>query len=85
MGRTAGKRLGIFEAKAHLSSLVERTRRGERFIITKHGVPVAELVPANGDERLDLTAIARELGEIRGRTRRGRESMRELRDEGRRR
>lgn len=36
----------VHEAKTNLSKLLERVRRGERVIITRHGVPTAELVPA---------------------------------------
>ena len=38
--------VGIFHAKTHLSELVDKAQRGERFTITKHGRPVAELGPA---------------------------------------
>ena len=38
--------LGAFEAKTHLASLLERVERGEEISITKHGRPVARLVPA---------------------------------------
>lgn len=34
-----------FEAKTHLPQLLERVARGEEFTITKHGKPVARLVP----------------------------------------
>lgn len=37
--------VGIFEAKTHLSDLIERVRSGESFLVTKHGVPVARLLP----------------------------------------
>ncbi len=37
--------IGAYDAKTHLPALLERVRRGERFIITKHGQPVAELRP----------------------------------------
>jgi len=37
--------LGAYEAKTHLPRLLERVEKGERFIITKHGRPVAELRP----------------------------------------
>ncbi|HEB77056.1 MAG TPA: type II toxin-antitoxin system prevent-host-death family antitoxin [Methylothermaceae bacterium] len=37
--------VGAYEAKTHLSRLLERVEKGERFIITKHGQPVAELKP----------------------------------------
>ena len=33
------------EAKTHLSQLLARVRKGERFVITKNGNPVAELIP----------------------------------------
>ena len=38
-------KVGAFEAKTHLPRLLERVQRGERFVITKHGHPVAELIP----------------------------------------
>lgn len=38
-------RIGVFEAKTHLSDLLEQVRRGRSFLITKRGQPVAELQP----------------------------------------
>jgi len=37
--------IGAFEAKTHLPQLLRRVEAGERFVITKHGRPLAELVP----------------------------------------
>jgi prevent-host-death family protein len=37
--------VGAFEAKTHLSDLLDRVSRGEKITITRHGVPVAMLVP----------------------------------------
>jgi prevent-host-death family protein len=37
--------IGASKAKVQLSMLLERVSRGERFIITKYGRPVAELLP----------------------------------------
>ena len=37
--------IGAFDAKTRLSELLERVARGEMFVITKHGHPVARLVP----------------------------------------
>ncbi|MGI9045457.1 MAG: type II toxin-antitoxin system Phd/YefM family antitoxin [Burkholderiales bacterium] len=37
--------VGIYEAKTHLPKLIERVQSGERITITKHGKPVAELIP----------------------------------------
>lgn len=37
--------LGAFEAKTHLSELLKQVEEGEEITITKHGRPVARLVP----------------------------------------
>ena len=37
--------IGAFEAKTHLPKLLQRVEAGERFIITRHSRPVAELIP----------------------------------------
>jgi prevent-host-death family protein len=42
--------VGIREAKAKLSALVGRTRRGDVITITDHGRPVARLVPVPDSE-----------------------------------
>ncbi|MDB5819180.1 MAG: prevent-host-death family protein [Rhizobacter sp.] len=41
------KAVGAFEAKTHLSSLLERVAQGEAFVITRHGRPIARLSPAD--------------------------------------
>ena len=37
--------IGVFEAKTHLPKLLQRVQAGERFVITRHNSPVAELIP----------------------------------------
>jgi len=39
------KEIGAYAAKTHLAALLERVARGERFTITRHGRPIARLVP----------------------------------------
>ncbi len=39
---------GAFEAKNKLSALLDRVEKGEEITITRHGRPVARLVPAPG-------------------------------------
>ena len=39
------KPVNIYEAKTHLSELVERASAGEEIVIAKSGVPTARLVP----------------------------------------
>lgn len=49
--------VGAYEAKTHLSELLEKVEAGEEITITKHGAPVAKLVPikqgATVEERAD--------------------------------
>lgn len=40
------REIGAFEAKTHLSHLLDRVDHGESFAITKHGRVVALLTPA---------------------------------------
>jgi prevent-host-death family protein len=37
--------VGAFEAKTHLSELLDRVKRGEKITITRHGIPEAMLIP----------------------------------------
>lgn len=37
--------VGAYEAKTHFSELLEKVEAGEEITITKHGTPVARLVP----------------------------------------
>jgi prevent-host-death family protein len=37
--------VGSYEAKTHLPRLLDKVARGQRITITRHGVPVAMLVP----------------------------------------
>ena len=42
------REVGAFEAKTHLSALLEAVAAGEEIVITKRGTPVARLVPPAG-------------------------------------
>jgi prevent-host-death family protein len=76
--------VGAFEAKTHFSSLLERVEKGEHIIITRHGKPVAKLVPATGiDAKVVDETIAQLKDFAKGQTLGGL-SVRELREEGRR-
>ena len=39
--------ISAYEAKTHFSQLLARVAKGERITITRHGVPVATLQPAD--------------------------------------
>ena len=76
--------VGAFEAKTHLSSLLERVERGEEVVITRHGRPVARLVPAEKIDRERVRAAIAKLKELRAGSSLGGLSWKELRDVGRR-
>lgn len=76
--------LGSYAAKTRFSELLERVAGGEEIMITKHGVPVARLVPANGIMPEDRQAAIEELRGFRKGRSLGQASVRELIEEGRR-
>jgi prevent-host-death family protein len=53
--------VGVYEAKTQLPRLLDRVRQGERITITRHGVPVALLVPAGGHRRRPVADVVEEL------------------------
>ena len=57
--------IGAFDAKTHLSALLDKVAREEEILVTKRGRPVARLVPAakNGQERIE--AAVQELRALR--------------------
>jgi prevent-host-death family protein len=77
--------VGAYEAKTHLPALLERVAKGEEITITKHGVPVAQLVPVRpvADREKKLAAIA-ELKRMRERHPLKGITIRELIEDGRR-
>jgi prevent-host-death family protein len=78
------KTVGTFEAKTHLSTLLEQVERGEEITITRHGKAVARLVPVRAVDRGRLEdAVARLKAFRRGR-RLGDLSVKGLIEEGRR-
>ena len=77
--------VGSFEAKTHLSALLERVIQGERITITKRGVPIVMLVPiesATERNRKQVIDAIKEFG--RGRKLPSGETVRDLIEEGRR-
>jgi prevent-host-death family protein len=59
--------VGAYEAKTHLSQLLERVAQGETITITKHGKPVAVLAPPPEKPKVDFDKIWAEMREIRSR------------------
>ena len=76
--------VGTHEAKTHLSKLLERVEKGEQFTITKHGVPVARLVPPDGAAKLSAADAVAELKRLRKSCKLNGLSLRSIIEEGRR-
>ena len=54
------REIGAYEAKTHMSQLLDAVENGESIIITRRGTPVATLVPAaNRDRQSILETIER--------------------------
>lgn len=76
--------VGAFEAKTHLPRLLERVQKGERFVITKHGHPVAELIPYRKRDPDKIRAAIDDLKTFQKTHGLGGLSVREMIEEGRR-
>ena len=76
--------IGAFEAKTHLSSLLDKVTQGEDVLIIRCGVPVARLVPARQARRAEAESAIKELRFLRARMKLRGLDWKELRDEGRR-
>ena len=77
--------IGTFEAKTHLSALLERVAKGEKITITKHGIPAAMLVPVDESQRtLSHTEIVEGMRALRKRVKVGKMSVRQMIGQGRR-
>ena len=76
--------VGAYEAKTHLPSLLRRVAKGEQITITKHGVPVAKLVPVENHKKQDTQKVVKELLKFREKHTLGDLSIREMIEEGRR-
>ena len=75
--------VGAYDAKTHLPRLLEQVEGGEVVTITRHGRPVARLVPVDASFRSPVELIA-DIKHLRQGVRRGRSSVRQMIDEGRR-
>ena len=76
--------VGAYEAKTKLPELLKRVEQGEHITITKHGTPVAVLVPAGEYPRRDPAAAIAALKEFARDRHLDGLSIQELIDESRR-
>ena len=78
--------VGAFEAKTHLSELLQKVEEGGTFVITRHGKPIAQLIPiadATDDARRKRERVIDGMLEMRKKHSLGKFTARELIDHGR--
>ncbi len=76
--------VGAFEAKTHLSALLEKVGGGEEVLITKRGKAIAKLVPAESGNLSKSVAAMEKLLLLRKEVTLGDLDWKALRDERRR-
>jgi prevent-host-death family protein len=77
------KTVGVYEAKTHFARLLDEVEAGETITITRHGRPVARIVPTDSARR-PLAEIIQEMREFRRAYPIDSATIRELIEEGRR-
>ncbi len=77
--------IGAYEAKSHFSQLLERVEAGEQITITRHGTPIAQLVPVRpASSPESRRTVIQSMRELASRNRLEGLSVREMIAEGRR-
>ncbi len=76
------KAISSFEAKTKLSSLLREAEKGQEFVITNHGKPIAKLVPLDSVSTTEWDLFLNFAKKIRNQNKE-KVSIRSLIDEGR--
>jgi antitoxin (DNA-binding transcriptional repressor) of toxin-antitoxin stability system len=79
--------MGFYEARTHLSELLDQVAKGKKVLITRRGKPAAMIGPPPKQGHQDVRQVVQEMLAFRDRegpTLGGQVTIRELIDEGRR-
>jgi prevent-host-death family protein len=76
------KKISAYKAQSLLSRLLDEVARGEKIVITKHGVPIAMLVPCR-PTAAKISDVIAQIKELRGTLNVEGTSISELIEEGR--
>jgi prevent-host-death family protein len=76
-------RIGIYDAKANLSQLIDEVSAGGEGVITRRGRPVARLVPPEAPRKISPARAAKRIRALCERLNIRRVKIRELIEEGR--
>lgn len=78
------KTVGAYEAKTHLSHLLDEVQQGHRVEITRNGRRVAVLSPVSGEPQISRKRAVEEIRALRRNVTTGGMSVRAMIEEGRR-
>ena len=76
--------VAAFDAKTHFSALLVKVENGAQVIITKHGHPVAKIIPFKSSSRESIKNTITAIKEFSKHHNLGKLNWKDLRDEGRR-
>ena len=79
--------MGFYEARTHLSAVLDHVAKGKKVLITRRGKPVGLIGPPPKEEQRNVHQVVQEMLAFRDRegpTLGGQVTIRELIDEGRR-
>lgn len=78
--------IAAFEMKAHFSAFLNMVEYGEEIIVTKHGTPVAKLIPIKqtDDNQESMSEAIEHIKKLSSQNKLNGINWKELRDEGRR-
>ncbi len=77
------KHVGSYEAKTKLPELLKQVEKGEHITITRHGVPIAVLVPASTKQKKSIKDIIINIRRFQSKHALDGISLREMIDQGR--
>lgn len=79
--------IGFYDARTHLSELLDKVAKGKKVLITRHGKPAAVIGPPPKGEQKDVRQVVNEMLAFRDRegpNLGGKITIRKLIEEGRR-
>ena len=77
------EQIALHEAKIHLSELIAKVNQGSEYIITRRGIPVARLIPAEEPSREAAKEAIKAAKELRKNLSLGGLKIKDLMNEGR--
>jgi prevent-host-death family protein len=77
------KEIGAYQAKTHLAELLDEVLAGETITISRHGTPVAVMMPVPSQQKASPQDVIAKLRRLRERARLDGLSLQDLIEEGR--